>query len=63
MYVLYDIIYYVETVLASTRVSKLSGFQPSGSEMLEIWKFTKLNKSVKYYIQVKSESIDLFKQP
>jgi hypothetical protein len=44
------------------RVTILSGFQPSGSKMLEIENFTKLNKLVKKYIYFKIESVDLFKQ-
>ncbi len=54
---------YVETVPAPTRVTKLSGFQRSGSEMLDFWKLKKYNKSVKNYFQKKLESADLIYWP
>jgi hypothetical protein len=45
------------------RVKKSSGFQCSGSEMLDFWKLKKYNKSVKNYFQMKFESADLMYQP
>ncbi len=54
---------YVETVPAPTRVTNLSGFQCSGSEMLGFWKSKKYNKLVKNYFQMKFESADLIYQP
>jgi hypothetical protein len=44
-------------------VTKLSGFQRSGSEMFDFWKLKKYNKSVKNYVQMKFESEDLIYQP
>ncbi len=55
--------YYVETVPAPTRVTKSSGFQCSGSEMLDFWKLKKYNKLVKNYFQMKFESADLIYWP
>ncbi len=55
--------YYVETVPAPTRVTKSSGFQHSGSKMLDFWKLKKYNKLVKNYFQMKFESADLIYQP
>ncbi len=55
--------YYLETVPAPTRVTKLSDFQCSGSEMLDFWKLKMYNKSVKNYFQIKFESADLIYQP
>ncbi len=46
-----------------TRVTKSSGFQRSGSEMLDFWKFKKYNKLVKKKIQMKFESVDLVYWP
>ena len=54
---------YVENVPAPSLVTKLSGFQRSGSEMLDFWKLKKYNKSVKNYFQMKFESADLIYQP
>jgi hypothetical protein len=42
---------------------KLSGFQRSGSGMLDFWKLKKYNKLVKNYFQMKFESADLIYQP
>ncbi len=51
--------YYVETEPAPTRVTELSGFQHSGSEMLDFWKSKKYNKLIKNYFQMKFEIADL----
>jgi hypothetical protein len=45
------------------RVTKLSDFQRSGSEMLDFWKLKKCNKSVKNYFQMKFKGADLIYQP
>ena len=44
------------------RVTKLSGFQRSGSEMLNFLKLKKYNKLVKNYFQMKFENEDLIYQ-
>jgi hypothetical protein len=44
-------------------VTKLSGFQRSGSEMFDFWKLKKYNKLVENYFQMKFESADLIYQP
>jgi hypothetical protein len=68
MYVLYDNMIYIRTLwqyllCRNVPAMKLSGFQPSGSEMLDIWNFKMLIKSVKKYIWFKFETVDLYKQP
>ncbi len=44
-------------------MTKSSGFQRSGSEMLDFWKLKKYNKLVKNYFQMKFESADLIYRP
>ncbi len=44
-------------------MTKLSGFQRSGSEMLDFWILKQYNKLFKNYFQMKVESADLIYQP